>query len=105
MDRDKNGQISKGEFLNNVKNFPQLIRPVFDVHMALCIEFGGEEFWKQHCHERANRLKDKKVSRLFRGIRKRKAHVGIIDEEADGKYQGHGHNKREKIESHDSPNW
>lgn len=72
MDKSRDGEISKKEFIAAVRKFPKLLSPVFDVYSQFCDAFGGESFWESHRHERTAKLKDRRVSSVLRSVRHRK---------------------------------
>ena len=45
MDRDKNGRISRKEFVASCKIFPQLMHPAFDIQATMRRKIIGESFW------------------------------------------------------------
>ena len=104
MDKSKDGEISKREFVAAVRKFPKLLAPVFDVYHQFCDAFGGESFWESHRFEREVKLRDRRVSSVLRSVRFRKNASAPVNKDDQKKDNRERKKPKEKKSEHPHKN-
>lgn len=70
LDSNKDGNVTKAEFVKNVKLVNTLLNPIFEMQGKLMGLSGGQKFWKAHTANRQRLMQDPKVRELFRKKKK-----------------------------------
>jgi len=103
LDANKDGKISKKEFIERSHSLPMLLQPAFDVQESLMELCGGGHFWRKFVPIRIKKMQDPAIKKLFRrsyqkkgkGMRgKRGVKKEDLDKDADGIVHSSGHRKR-----------
>lgn len=65
LDKNKDNQISRSEFVNAAHQFPALLFPAFHMQTTFQQRIGGEAFWKDKCLQASTFIDSPEVQALF----------------------------------------
>lgn len=66
FDKNKDGKVTKAEFIKGADNFPAILGPAFSVQTHLRNFIGGESFWFDHMRSSDRLLLSKDVQDIFK---------------------------------------